>query len=78
MPQDFKREIDVTRVFCPKCGQGLIMKKMDLGDAKILGYDEKWQGKCGCGVFAVLAKKPLPAEPTYTLQFNIYLVQKVI
>jgi hypothetical protein len=68
---------DVMRIFCPKCGIGVVMKSQDLGDAKLLGYSEKWQGKCECGVYAVLAKKPLPAEPTFTIQFNIYAAPKI-
>ena len=54
---------------------------MDMGqitDAQTLaklqesGYATGARGICDCGVTSVLAIKKMPANPTFTLMFNIY------
>lgn len=63
-------------VFCPKCGTTMNLEQIK--DAKTTakleesGYVVGARGKCDCGVTAVLAIKEMPANPTFTLMFNIY------
>lgn len=63
-------------IFCPKCGRSLEMKPIQEQDAinkfEKAGYIAAGRGTCPCGVVAILAKKPLPDEPTFTLMFDIY------
>lgn len=40
------------------------------------GYVAGARGLCDCGVTAVLAIKPMPDNPTFTLMFNIYKLTK--
>lgn len=63
-------------VYCPKCGQLLQLEEIE--DAKTVlkledaGYAKGARGDCECGVSVVLAIKRMPANPTFTLMFNIY------
>lgn len=66
-------------IYCPKCGG--IMKMERILDAQTLakleegGYVSGARGLCECGVTSVLAIKALPANPTFTLMFNIYKLE---
>lgn len=63
-------------VFCPKCAKevGLTEIRDPLEKEKLIGaeYSQGARGVCSCGVYLVLLTKSLPAEPTFTILFNIY------
>lgn len=69
-------------IYCPKCGTVMNMERID--DAKTQaklqesGYVVGARGICDCGVTAVLAIKEMPANPTFSLLFNIYKLEKPI
>lgn len=70
-------QIPVPKViFCPRCGEPMKMERIE--DAKTVHKLEESEyvagarGNCPCGVTAVLAIKRMPANPTFTLMFNIY------
>ena len=69
MPEEEK----IQRIFCPHCGSVLIMNRMK----DQAPYKTVFQGSCSCGILAILAVKPMPNEPTFTLSFNKYEVAKV-
>jgi hypothetical protein len=41
-----------------------------------VGYKAIYQGSCVCGFLGVLAVKTMPAEPTFSLNFNMYQIAK--
>lgn len=63
-------------VFCPKCG--VVMELERIVDPKTLvklqdsGYVAGARGNCECGISAILAMKEMPANPTFTLMFNVF------
>ena len=52
------------------------MKDPD-GVMKLLeaGYSQGAKGKCPCGVTLIFLTKPLPAEPTFTILFDVYAIE---
>lgn len=66
-------------VFCPKCGEAMKLEKISdpQTQTEIIqkGFAVGARGMCECGVTAVLAIKKMPANPTFTLMFNIYKLE---
>ena len=66
-------------IFCPKCGQPLELSPID--DPKTMvklqesGYVMGARGNCDCGITAILAMKEMPANPTFTLMFNVFKIE---
>lgn len=63
-------------VFCPKCAKSMLLKEMrnPLEIVKLVetGYSQGAEGQCECGVYLVFLTKPVPANPTFTILFNVY------
>lgn len=66
-------------IFCPKCGSSMKLGKINdpKTQAKLeeSGYIAGARGICPCGVTAVLTIKEMPANPTFTLMFNLYKLE---
>lgn len=66
-------------IYCPRCGAPVRMEKVadtpTNAKLKESGYAAGARGNCGCGVTAILAIKRMPANPTFTLMFNIYKIE---
>lgn len=63
-------------IYCPVCAKPIELKEIrdPLETLQILEmrYSQGAKGVCGCGVYLVFLTKPLPDNPTFTIQFNIY------
>jgi len=63
-------------IFCPKCGGQIELFEDNspetLAKLKEHGYTAMAYGGCKCGLVAVLCYQPLPANPTFSLFFNIF------
>ncbi|MBA7490876.1 hypothetical protein ES702_01419 [subsurface metagenome] len=63
-------------IYCPKCGVPITLESIEDSKTRVkleeAGYITGARGTCPCGVTAVLAMKKMPANPTFTLMFNIY------
>lgn len=66
-------------IFCPKCGKPV--KLVEVNDTptvmKLLEaqYSQGARGECSCGAVVLFLTKPLPAEPTFTILFDVYKVE---
>lgn len=65
-----------TSVFCPKCGNQVNLTEMkdvqDVASLLTADYSQGAKGVCSCGVILVFLTKEMPAEPTFTILFNLY------
>ena len=63
-------------IFCPKCGQGVRLTEMrdPLEVMKLIEseYSQGARGQCPCGLILVFLTRALPANPTFTMLFNVY------
>lgn len=66
-------------IFCPKCGKEVRLAEMlsPADTVKLLEaeYSQGARGSCACGIKLVFLAKPLPAEPTFTILFDLYKVE---
>ena len=67
-------------IFCPKCGKPVILGEMKTPDDVIrlleAGYSQGARGQCPCGAILLFLTKPMPNEPTFTIQMNVYKLAK--
>lgn len=74
-----KRKVVPSWIYCPKCGERLKLEEITdtqtLEFLKTQGYEAGARGICDCGVVAVLCYQPLPASPTFSLFFDVYVLE---
>lgn len=71
-----KVEVLPPSIFCPRCGDTIIIKEDASEETKLelkrVGFTKCGVGVCRCGVVCVLLARPLPDSPTFVLQFDLY------
>ena len=66
-------------IFCPKCGNPIALAELKDPETVMklfeAGCSQGAKGDCPCGLRLLLLTKPLPAEPTFTILFDVYKVE---